>query len=221
MPSIWFKIGEAFPADDPVARFVTVVAMISNDWQRLVQRMVELDDADCVHEAAQAEQAALLIENYRLQAALHYEAARLLQQAYERFPEVRNFIDGLTPEAIAEFRLVIGGVTKGSPNYHGDWFSDARNATFHYSKLNRRERVGKGLAAAAEEIGAISLGDSFASVRFGFADKVALKWLGGSQPEAEIEAKLVGLRESVMALTQFAQRALGVYLGTRGIELPA
>src|ERR1039458_10305372 len=198
MPSIWFKIGEAFPADDPVARFVTVVAMISNDWQRLVQRMVELDDADCVHEAAQAEQAALLIENYRLQAALHYEAARLLQQAYERFPEVRNFIDGLTPEAIAEFRLVIGGVTKGSPNYHGDWLSDARNATFHYSKLNRRERVGKGLAAAAEEIGAISLGDSFASVRFGFADKVALKWLGGSQPEAEIEAKLVGLdRKSV------------------------
>jgi hypothetical protein len=221
MPSISFKIGDAFPADDPVARFVTVVAMISNDWQRLAQRMVELDDVDCAHEDAQAEQAALLVENYRMQGALHFEAARFLKRAYEHFREVRTFVDGLTAEAIEEYELVVGGVTKGSPSYHGEWLSDARNATFHYSKLNRRERAGKGLTAAADEVGVISLDNTIASVRFGFADKVALEWLGGSQPEPEAASKMVALRESVIAMTQFAQRALGVYLASRGIELPA
>jgi hypothetical protein len=29
-----FQIGAVFPADDPVARFVTVLAMMSNCWHR-------------------------------------------------------------------------------------------------------------------------------------------------------------------------------------------
>jgi len=221
MPSISFKIGDAFPADDPVARFMTIVAMISNDWQRLAQRMVELDDAECAHEDARAEHAALLVENYRLQGALHYEAVRCLKLAYERFGEIRTFVDGLTAEAIEEYRLVVGGVVPYSPHYHGKWLPNARNATFHYSKLNRRERVGMGLTATAEEIGVISFDDAIATVRFGFADKVALEWLGGSKPEAETAARMVDLREAVMAMTQFAQRAMDAYLASRGIELPA
>jgi hypothetical protein len=216
-----FKIGDAFPGDDPVARFMTVVAMISNDWQRLVEQMVEIDDRECAHEAARAEQAALLITNYRLQAALHYEAARCLKLAYERFSEIRMFVDGLSAEAIDEYKIVVGGLDPDSPHYHGNWLSDARNATLHYSKLGRRERVGKGLTSAAEEIGVINFDDTIASVRFGFADKVALEWLGGSQPGTETATQMVAMRESVMAMTRFAQRTMSVYLASRGIQLPA
>jgi hypothetical protein len=31
--TVRFKIGAAFPAEDPVARFVTALAMMSNDWE--------------------------------------------------------------------------------------------------------------------------------------------------------------------------------------------
>ncbi len=39
-----FTIGDAFPADDPVARFVTVLAMMSNDWSRFVDQMLRVED---------------------------------------------------------------------------------------------------------------------------------------------------------------------------------
>jgi hypothetical protein len=50
---------------------------------------------------------------------------------------------------------------------------------------------------------------------------VALEWLGGSQPELETASKMVALRDSIIAMTQFAQRAPSVYLASRGVELPA
>jgi hypothetical protein len=34
VPTVAFNIGEAFPADDEVGRFVTVLAMMSNDVNR-------------------------------------------------------------------------------------------------------------------------------------------------------------------------------------------
>lgn len=43
MTVIRFKIGEAFPADDPVARFITGLAMISNDWLRSLEDMFGLE----------------------------------------------------------------------------------------------------------------------------------------------------------------------------------
>jgi hypothetical protein len=35
-----FKIGDAFPAEDPIARFLVVLAMMSNDLLRLVDVML-------------------------------------------------------------------------------------------------------------------------------------------------------------------------------------
>jgi hypothetical protein len=34
VPTLRFQIGNGFPAGDPIARFITVVAMMSNDWLR-------------------------------------------------------------------------------------------------------------------------------------------------------------------------------------------
>lgn len=212
-------IGDAFPVDDPVARFLTVVAMISNDWQRLAQQMFDLDDHQVHGDEQRAEQGALLVANYRLQAALHYEAARCLKLAYERFHEIRAFIDQLPVEAVEEYRFIVGGIDPDSPHYHGKWLSKARHATFHYSKLNRRQRVGQGLRTVAGEMGVISDDGTLAGVRFGFADNVALEWIGGSRPQAEVATQRTALVESVLAMTRFAQRAMSVYLASRGIEL--
>ena len=220
MPTISFTIGDAFPADCPVARFLTVVAMISNDWQRLAQQMLDLDDQEVHGEEERAEHGALLITNYRLQAALHYEAAPRSQARAGMFPRDSRVLARLPVEALEECKYVIDGIDETSPDYHGKWLSEARNATFHYSKLNRRERVGRGLRAVADEMGVITLDSTFAGVRFGFADKVALEWIGGSQPQAELATQRVALVASLLAMTRFAQRAMSVYLPSRGIELP-
>jgi hypothetical protein len=217
LPEATFKIGETFPADDPVARFVTVLAMISNDWQRLAQRMIDLDDLNPADASATAETEALLIENYRFQASLHYEAAQFLILARKNFHQVDTFIKSLPAEALDEYERVVGGITKGSPHHHGRWLHDARNATFHYSKLNRQQPVGKALAAVADESGVIEAGSNFGRARFGFADKVALEWVGGSSPAVELAAQLTSLRGSVVAMTQFAQRAIRAYLEDHGI----
>jgi hypothetical protein len=207
MTQISFKIGEAFPADDPVARFVTVVAMISNDWLRLMHDMWLLDGED-------EETQARLLTNYRLQAGLHYEAAAFLKTSRSRFSEVRAFVDGLPPRAREEYEQVIGGIDPGSEHFHGKWLKDNRNRVFHYSKLNSREPVSKALRAAGEQCGTITADESFDSARFGFADKVAVQWLPDTEGDA---GAMEALRVSVMALAQFAQRAANVYLSSKGI----
>lgn len=68
MPKVTFKIGEAFPASDPVARFITVLGMMSNDWLRSIAEMLALDDSDQDSEGRR-------LSLFRQQASLHHEAA--------------------------------------------------------------------------------------------------------------------------------------------------
>jgi hypothetical protein len=120
-----FKIGDAFPADDSVARFITVLALMSNDWTRSAQYLLEIED--------------------------------------------------------------------GSEDEGGRWLSADR----------RRDRP---------EIASLS-GRHFGSVRFGFADDVAVQWL----PDVDTDARdiLAQLRDAVLALARFVQRATRAYLETR------
>ncbi len=39
MPEYEFVIGDAFPATDPVARYVVTVGIIYNDWRRTMNEM--------------------------------------------------------------------------------------------------------------------------------------------------------------------------------------
>ncbi len=43
MTVIRFKIGDGFPACDPLARFITGLAMISNDLLRALEDMLRLE----------------------------------------------------------------------------------------------------------------------------------------------------------------------------------
>jgi hypothetical protein len=215
MPTTSFRIGDVFPADEPVARFVTVVAMISNDWQRLAKQMLVLED---VQDEDEEELSALLISNYRLQASLHVEAARFLNRAHTNFPDVREFIDALPSEAKDRFKLVVDGIKPKSPRYHGKWLSEARNLTFHYAEINQRKHVGRALQSAAAKTGTITAGRTVQSVRFGFADTVALEWLGAPQPTTD-EKRMAALSESVTAMTLFAQQAMRIYLDLKGVRL--
>ena len=87
---IRFKIGEAFPADDPLARWVTVCAMAMNDallvnrW--LIPRLQEEVPSE-LHET---------VYLGRVAAAHLYEAASFLRK-YRRQPKIKKFIEDLEP----------------------------------------------------------------------------------------------------------------------------
>ena len=68
---IRFKIGDGFPARDPVARFITGMAMISNDLLRALEDMLGL-------EGDAPEQIGRRVSLFRRQAAAVQEAATFL-----------------------------------------------------------------------------------------------------------------------------------------------
>ena len=108
MPKITFKIGEAFPASDPVARFITVLGMMSNDWLRSIAEMLALDDADQDSEGGR-------LSLFRQQASLHHEAATFIRDARRRFSEIDDFIASLSTVAQEECAQVVGGDTRDPP----------------------------------------------------------------------------------------------------------
>jgi len=159
-----FRIGDAFPADDPIARFITVLAMISNDWLRLLRDMLDLEESDW-----DADGRRVLL--FRLQAAAHHEAATFIADTRRRFPAVDKFIDGLEDEAIQECEVITGGINAASAHYLGDWIGRHRHVTFHYPEMHPekaehgKEEITEALQAAAELEGTItSEGHSGASV---------------------------------------------------------
>ncbi len=211
MPKVTFKIGDAFPASDPVARFITVLGMMSNDWLRSIAEMLALDDSDPDSEGRR-------VSLFRQQASLHHEAATFIRDARRRFSEVEDFVASLSTVAQNECDQIVGGVDLGAPSYHGDWLADHRNVTFHYPEMHPdkaehgREEIAEALDAASELASSIEFSDYFGSVRFRFADEVAVQWLpDGPEQETLIEH----LRESVLALSRFVQRAARAYMESR------
>jgi hypothetical protein len=178
-----FMIAEGFPADDPLAQFVTVAAMISNDWQRLV---TSLDNAEGADQVGQK------LLGYRMQAALLYEAAQFLREALE-IPGVEEFVAGLPTPARNDFDFVLAGLHRDPEVGHGVWFEQNRNRTFHYSRLGPRAPIAGALRRAGPESGAVDWGRTVGQTRFHFADQVALEWL---PPAEQQEGRLTRMSES-------------------------
>ncbi len=124
MTEIAFRIGDVSPADDAVARFVTVAAMISNDWQRL---MADLDTVEGIDERDREGREFL---HYRLQAGLRDEPAQFLRES-AGIREVRQFVDSLSEGVRRDHGTVLAGLH--TETGHGSWFEGNRNRTSHYS----------------------------------------------------------------------------------------
>jgi len=199
-----FRIGEAFPADDPVARWLTVLAMASNDFFRMFRWV------DC------AETLGTRLLAFRIQAAAIFEAATNLREAIRLVPEVRSFCGSLVTEGREAADRIVAAVDKKSEHYIGDWAEPHRNLTFHYPKMHPKaaehgnEEIKTALKCAADLEGAITADDSFGSVRFGFADEVALKFLPDATPEDAVA--LAAVRDTGLALACFVQHAANAYL---------
>jgi hypothetical protein len=210
MTVIRFKVGDAFPASDPVARLITGLGMISNDWLRSLDDMFKL-------ERDTPEEMGRRVSLFRRQAALVHEAANFITDARRMFPEVASFVDGLEVEARDGCEHVIGAADSGSAHYLGDWLEEHRNVTHHYPKMHPKaaehgqEEMANALAAGAEIESTIDSGQRFGDARFRFADEVGVQLL----PPLDDTSWVEKLRDTAMALAEFAQRAAQTYLEAR------
>jgi hypothetical protein len=202
-----FKIGDAFPADDAVARFVTVMAMISNDWHRSMREMGASlkDDADGQ---------GIRMLHARQQFAAYHEAAKFITEARSHYhPEISDFVDGLDAPTRAHYATAIALFDKIP-----QWLKDYRDVTFHYPKMVReryvagKEEIANALEAAAEHQGTITVGDTKSTVRLGFADEVAVQLRDLFDNRDTIKE----LSEARIALGEFAYAAVMQQLASCG-----
>lgn len=212
MTVLRFKIGDAFPASDPVARFITGLAMVSNDWLRSFADLLALKgDAP--------EALGRRVSLFRGQVALVHEAATFVDDARRMFPDVNDFIDALDQTGREHCARVTGAVDRSSPHYLGDWLEDHRNVTHHYPKMHPaaaehgHEEMANALADAGDIESTIDSGVRFGDARFRFADEVGVQLL----PPLDDAAWVEDLRDTAMALADLAQRAARAYLDSRPI----
>jgi hypothetical protein len=202
-----FQIGEAFPANDPIARFVTVLAMVNNEWHRSMALMNLVDD--------DPDGRGIRLLLVRQQAASYLEAVKWITDSRKRFPEIAAYIDGLSADAQTSYDRLMEGIDPESPDYM-DWLAGHRNVTSHFPKLhpdafaNGDEEIANALTQAAEITGTVTVErPTEAAVRFGWADEVAVQLLPDIEASPDEIEKLSGAR---IALMRFGVEAIGTYL---------
>ena len=194
-----------FPANDAVARFVTVLGMIVNDWHRSMKFM-----NDSLKVPADGEGVRMML--FRQQAAYLHEAAKFIADARHHNMDVESFVASLDSMALDQLDAAMATASELD-----HWLENHRNITFHYPKVvqaaheHNDEELGTALAAAAGEEGTITTEGPAGAIRFEFADVGALELLGGLAVLSSL-VKKVG--EARLALGEFAYASFRSYLGT-------
>jgi hypothetical protein len=208
-----FRIGDAFPEDNPVARYLTVLAMMHNDWKRTMAAMNEsLEKPQSIGER---------VFRFRQLIGYAHEAVEFLDASKSRYQEIGHFLASLGDAARSQYEKVFSSL-EGFER----WLNGQRDITFHYPAMLREryqagdEAVANALRDAADDISSATLGPKYADVRFDFADAVAIWLLGfdlANRPEdrEELRRLTVALREAQWALGEFVQHAVGEYLSRR------
>jgi hypothetical protein len=206
-----FRVGDALPADDPLARFILVVSMGLNDNSLANTRFVNTDEE---YE---------LLYFFRLASGHLHELANRLRVAHEEWPEVQKFVASLDKQYRDDFAAIVQ--LADPKNDTGEKLGRIRNEFFHYPDLLRKtaERgklpVMKALRDGASDEGTISLGENaLGGVRAHFADELGAKLVMAhvGLDEDEQRALVKELGELQAAYGRFAQAALGRYLNGLG-----
>jgi hypothetical protein len=216
---IRFKIGEAFPADDPLARWVTVCAMALNDallinrwlWPRLQEGV-----ASAPH------------ENFylaRVAAAHLFEAASFLRK-HRRHPEISAFIETLEPEHQEQYEALLQ-IAKGDQEGFPGQLKEARNTFFHYPKLifgqEDQEPLKRAMVEHAkdEEEQGIKRGEirdippALTGFRAGFADDIATEMMLPENTGEEFPKFISNVSTNLGQLLSFLQAVLNAYTQTK------
>ncbi|MCW3048499.1 MAG: hypothetical protein JWO74_2783 [Solirubrobacterales bacterium] len=196
-----FRIGDAFSADAPLARWMTALAISHNDIRHCNLRLISAGRP--VHES---------IYYFRLVASHFKEIAKDLDRASREWDEVRAFVDDLPEPARADFEAVLECASEMEAE-----LGVLRNTLFHYPRLDRknaakdREKLQQAMKEAADLPGTITVGEYFGTVRFDFADEIIVQFIGEDDVAGPLMDKL---QRGVLALWRFCHHAFEAYLAT-------
>lgn len=202
-----FRIGDAYPADDPVARFLTALAMASNDVLRLLRWMRDTQGAG-------DEEKAVRLLSLRMQASALFEVSEYVVRCRRTWQEVSGFLSELGPDAAGYLDHVVGATTPGHGRYMG-WLEAHRNVTFHYPRLQREaavhdaEEMQNALRSAADLSSTIVEPGPPLELRYHYADEVGVQLL----PDLAVDPEhLARLRDLAIATVLFVRDAHALYL---------
>jgi hypothetical protein len=191
-----FIIGDAFPASDPVAEFVTHLAMMSNDTLRLLSRVP-------FRGGYYFDAPELRVVSLRVQAALQHEVAETIRATQTSSGEVRVFLSSLPLAARTDLELVI----RREP----DGFSPPDRAGPRLGEIRAYGGdVAGALAAVAEMEGTITARGPDDILRFDFADEIAERVL----PEDDL-VLVTRLHDDALAIARLARAAVNEYVRRR------
>jgi hypothetical protein len=212
-----FKIGEAFPADDQLARWMTVCAMALNDLLLVNRWLVPRLQGEVPSEPH---------ENFylgRLAAANLFEAATFLRKSDRQLEVVRDFVATLDEEAQETYRdlLLIGD---GGEGVFYEQLKHSRNTVFHYRALvlgdgEEYESLKRAMGAHAEdeEKKGIKRGEirdippPITGFRSIFADDIATEMVLPEDTEKEFPTYIGNAAEHSGKLMIFVRAALNKY----------
>ena len=201
-----FKVGQAFPASEPVSRFSAVLCMALND-------LVLASDHGVREGLPNWEYFYFL----RLTAAHFFEAEKFIRESSARYPEIDAFICGLGDEANENWCKVRDVAADQSVKRLRDVF-------FHYPEMLDRtksqyDQFTRALAGLSEQDGRIIQGKALKDLRCEFADDVAARLTRGDQQlpgegarDVVVDDLVASLRDGVIALQDFSFTCVQAYL---------
>ena len=200
-----FRIGDVFPADDIVARFLTGLALSANDLIRVQSYVVREQDG--------AKQLFLLRQN-----ACYVWGTALFVRDGRRLELVESFVASLSETARDHLDRATEGILSPGQSDFGRDLAFIRNHAFHYPELHPerldRDALHSALTGVANEESSIS-GAVVEDFRFDFADAVAVRLLsrdGGFVVE-ELADLVAEFPIRTEAFRMFMDEAVAAYLG--------
>jgi hypothetical protein len=216
-----FRVGDLFPADDPLSEWLILLAMSLNDIALVNARLER--DYNSLH---------AYLYGLRLGVAHFYEAAKLLKRGRE-IPAVAAYVAGLPPDARANHDRAISIYDE-----RHDELKMMRDVLFHYQRSWRRAGrepepvIELALEALADEKATLKTG-TLEDARNLFADDVVatiftratgVPWDDVVKDESQVHVGEVQKRiqEAVTAFVRFANPALMHHVGRaidRGVTI--
>ncbi len=218
-----FRIGDAFPVDDPVAIFLMAVSTAPNDLVTVSRWLAGGDDEQPAQfDVSDVERLYL----FRLTLSQLYEVRESVKHA-RKDGAVEDFLADLPQSARQDLARLSDVNTRDAP-WAFEAMKHVRNQTNHYGGRWNWDDLEWAMRQAADTDGEIEIrSDHLAGMRLKFADSVANQQLARkwpehvAEPDAEVDdettrvrlsALFAAMSEAVAAAQNFAIAAVEAYL---------
>jgi hypothetical protein len=203
------RIGDALPAGDTLAEWITTVGVAANDFTIISDWLDQPDERARKHPYL-----------FRVALSHFFEIGKYLA-VRQNHQSIATFVATLTAAEARGYQRVLATYARLIPP-----LSRIRdNSAFHYGPTNlgsKNPLIRQALRVVANDPGVVSVSEE--TVHFGFAGEAAAAILvlscGGATPESgEFEALITEVAGAVFEFQEFAEAAVRRFLGQSGVPL--